>query len=211
GQAHHGHDRTFQHRFGAAFPHEVILNYKIRELQAKDLDPDLLKHFNRYQEVKKCWRKINGQWVLKDAAFVEYWNDALKQEVITVDLTNCLKNGGIVWGVFDEENKLIGFASLLAAAFGSKNQYRKLMQLHISHGYRNMGIGKKLFALCAQKAEKMGAEKLYISAHSSEESQAFYTKIGCTDALEIDQSSAEHEPYDRQMEYILGTSKHFSF
>ncbi len=77
------------------------------------------------------------------------------------------------------------------------------MQIHVSYEYRNKGVGKKLFTLCAKKAKSMGAKKLYISNHSSEESQFFYKNIGCIDAVEINQKLAKYEPYDRQMEFVL--------
>lgn len=108
----------------------------IKELSINDLTPNLLQHFNRYQEVRRC-------------------------------------------------------------------QYLQLMQIHVSYEHRSRGIGKKLFELCTEKAKAMGAAKLYISTHSSEESQVFYHKIGCMDAIEVNQKLAEHEPYDRQMEFVL--------
>ena len=57
--------------------------------------------------------------------------------------------------------------------------------------------------LRAAWAQAHGAQKLYISAHSAEESQAFYRSIGCIDALWISREHAEKEPYDCQMEYAL--------
>lgn len=175
----------------------------IRELTLADLQPDLLKQFNRYQEVKRCVRKVNGEWVLQDIAFLEQWDEQLKQEIIAEDFAPCIQGGGSVYGAFNEENELIGFASLLATPMGSHGQYRKLMQMHISYEYRGKGHGKALFLACAQKAKEMGAYKLYMSTHSAEESQAFYNKLGCVDAEELDEWSVTHEPYDRQMEYIL--------
>ena len=50
---------------------------------------------------------------------------------------------------------------------------------------------------------RQGAKKLYISAHSSKESQAAYKALGCVYATEIIPWIAEEEPYDVQMEYIL--------
>jgi len=174
-----------------------------RELTINDLHPDLLQHFNRYQEVRRCLRRENDKWVLKDISFVEQWDEPLKKEIVTVDFMNCLNSGGVVWGVFNERNELIAFASLLSDFFGSEGQYLQLMQIHTSYEYRNKGIGKELFKVSAEKARFLGAKKLYISTHSSEESQHFYEKIGCVDAQEINKKLAEHEPYDRQMEFIL--------
>ena len=49
----------------------------------------------------------------------------------------------------------------------------------------------------------MGVQKLYISAHSSKESQDAYRKLGCVHAKEIIPELAELEPCDAQMEYAL--------
>lgn len=179
-------------------------HYSILELSHSDLAPDLLKHFNRHQEVRRCFRQENGEWVLKDIdAFTEQWDEALREEIVRLDFTNCINAGGIVWAVYDSRNQVIAFASLLPELFGSSKQYLQLMQIHVSYEHRSKGIGKKLFERCADKARVMGARKLYISAHSSEESQLFYTKVGCFDASEINRKIAEYEPFDRQMEYVL--------
>ena len=179
------------------------LTYTTKELTLSDLYPDLLLHFNRHQEVRRCWRKENDKWVLKDISFTEQWSEEQRKEIVADDFTDCLKTGGFVWGVFNTNNELVAFASLLPDSFGSENQYLQLMQIHVSCEYRNAGIGKKLFNLCAQKAKQLGAKKLYISTHSSEESQRFYNSLGCVDAAEINKRIAEHEPYDRQMEFVL--------
>lgn len=59
--------------------------------------------------------------------------------------------------------------------------------IHVSEDFRGMGIGRKLFKIIADNAKDMGALKLYISAHSSVGSQAFYKSLGGTEALEIDE------------------------
>ena len=46
----------------------------------------------------------------------------------------------------------------------------------------------------------MEQKKLYISAHSAVESQAFYHKMGCAEAAVYNQSHVETEPYDCQLE-----------
>ena len=176
---------------------------EVKKLSKDDLHQGLLKHFNRYQEVKRVLRNEGDTWVLRDISFTEEWDDKLKQEIIDVDFTNCLGSGGFVWGVFNEENYLVSFSCLLSDFFGSEKQYLQLTQLHVSSDYRRMGIGGELFLVAAQKAKELGAKKLYISAHSSEESQRFYERLGCVDAIEINKELAEREPYDRQMEFLL--------
>ena len=180
-----------------------MTEFTARELTLADLHLNLLQRFNRYQEVQRCWRMENGNWMLKDISFIEQWDKDLKKEIVTDDFTNCLKSGGFVWGVFDNDNDLIAFVSLLSDFFGCENQYLQLMQIHVSYEYRCKGIGKVLFKLCAEKAKQLGAKKLYISTHSSEESQHFYKNIGCVDAQEVNKKLAEHEPHDRQMEFAL--------
>ena len=183
---------------------EVTVIYIVyKELSLNDLHLDLLLQFNRYQEVKRCWRKENDKWVLKDISFIENWDKELLNEIVTEDLTNCIKSGGFVWGAFNSNDDMIAWASLLSEFFGSSKQYLQLMQIHVSYEYRGKGIGKKLFQMCSQKAKQLGAKKLYISAHSSEETHLFYIGLGCTDATEINVKIAEYEPYDRQMEFTL--------
>ena len=75
--------------------------------------------------------------------------------------------------------------------------------MQVSTEYRNKGIGKQLFKLIADSARQLGAKKIYISAHSSEESQAFYRAVGSVDAVEINQVIARNDPFDCQMEYVL--------
>ncbi|MCD4712627.1 MAG: GNAT family N-acetyltransferase, partial [Clostridiales bacterium] len=107
-----------------------------------------------------------------------------------------------VFGAF-EENRLVGFASVENEYFGSKNEYLQLSSIHITNGSRGSGIGKKLFQLACESAKKSGAKKLYISAHSSKESKAFYDALGCVEAVEYNEKLVEMEPYDCQMEYLL--------
>lgn len=67
---------------------------------------------------------------------------------------------------------------------------------------RRKGIGKTLFLVAADWAGKQG-EKLYISAHSAVEGQAFYCPMGCVEASGYNQKHVETEPYDCQLEYVL--------
>lgn len=63
--------------------------------------------------------------------------------------------------------------------------------------------GRRLFTLGCEEAKKLGADRLYISAHSSKESQATYKALGCVHAQEINQELAQMEPCDVQLEYVL--------
>jgi N-acetylglutamate synthase-like GNAT family acetyltransferase len=178
-------------------------NYSIKRLNINDLHKNLLDDFNRYQKVNQCIRKENDQWIYKNISFTEQWDNKKRQEIIIEYFYDTIKNGGDVLGIFNKLNQLIGFSNLSAKLFGNKKQYIQLKQLHISYEYRNQGLGKKLFLLCIEKAKDLGAKKIYISTSSAKETQIFYEKMGCMDAIEINSELAEEEPCDRQMEYII--------
>jgi len=57
--------------------------------------------------------------------------------------------------------------------------------------------------MVCEEARRLGADKLYIAAHSSKESQAAYRALGCTPVEEINEELAAAEPFDVQMEYRL--------
>ena len=70
-------------------------------------------------------------------------------------------------------------------------------------GRCSITYGKALFYQACEEARRLGADKLYISAHSSKENQAAYKALGCVHAKEINPKLAEEEPCDVQLEYVL--------
>ena len=95
---------------------------------------------------------------------------------------------------------LKGFASVEPGPLGKDGAYRDLSSLHVSQELRGRGIGRRLFKLAREFAREQGAQKLYISAHSAVETQAFYRAMGCTEAQEYDPAHAQKEPCDCQLE-----------
>lgn len=161
---------------------------------------DSLDGFIRHQEVRECWRCVDGEWRLLPIAFTEEWNlSRLREEAAS--LMRAIAAGVPVIGAFDGD-ALVGFAQL-GEKLGSWKQYIELVGYHVSAPYRGQGIGRRLFAAVCDAARALGAEKLYISAHSSKESQAAYRALGCVHAAEVDVTRAEREPCDVQMEYVL--------
>ena len=171
-------------------------------LTEKNFNENSLDEFVRYQEVKECWRKNpNNENVLVSNAYVEDW-DLHRRKEVAREILNKIAGNGFAYGAF-YEGKVVGYILVSNEFFGSSNQYIELLMYHVSEPYRRRGIGKELFKLACDTAKEIGAKKLYISAHSSKESQAAYCKLGCIEAIEINQAIAENEPYDVQMEYIL--------
>ncbi len=172
-----------------------------QKLCKNHLHDEVLDKFNRYQKVSRCWRKQNDEWVLIDHPYIEDWDLEKKRNIVS-ELVNCVNNNGVVYGAIID-NTLIGFSCISADFFGKNNEYLELLMMQVSTEYRNKGIGKQLFKLIADSARQLGAKKIYISAHSSEESQAFYRAVGSVDAVVINQVIARNEPFDCQMEYVL--------
>lgn len=172
----------------------------IRPLRAEDTAADLLDTFIRRQAVTECWRKINGEWQLCPIAFIDDWDNARQQEK-TAEIINCLRDGKPVIGAF-ANGRLVGFA-MLGERLGSQGQYIDLSSFQVSAPWRGQGIGKRLFAAACDAARALGAEKLYISAHSARETQAAYHALGCVSAQEIDAAHVADEPCDVQLEYVL--------
>ena len=172
-----------------------------RKIMMEELSMELFAHFNRHQVVTKCWRKRDGEWTIADAPFIDDWS---REDYQT--LTDCLKNtlttGGLVYGAF-ADGKLKGFVSVEAEFFGKKKEYLDLTSIHVSEEMRGLGIGRELFFEAKRWAIAKGAGKLYISAHSAGESQAFYKNMGCVQAEECSAAHVEKEPFDCQLEYVL--------
>lgn len=172
----------------------------IKQLEFSDLHPNILEHFNRYENVSHYWKNTSQIRELKEVSYIRDWD--INKKIWAVNyLTECIKQGSIVVGAFDE-NKLIGFVQIGNKLYGSVQQYINLDLLIISNECRHQGIGRRLFMSAVEKAIFFNAKSLYISAHSSEGSIAFYKKMGCKDAQEII-SELIDTPDDWQLEYTL--------
>lgn len=175
---------------------------RLEGLTERNFTGHSLDGFVRHQEVTQCWRCVDGQWTLLPIRFTEDW-DLAECRRIAKHIAEGLSAGSIVgFGAFDGE-AMVGYVTVGTARFGSKGQYVQLVEFEVSEGYRGRKIGKRLFALGCGAASALGAEKLYISAHSSMESQAAYRALGCVHAQEINAALAQAEPCDVQMEYRL--------
>lgn len=174
---------------------------QFRWISADMLCRDLFNDFIRRQVVTQCWRKENGQWVIKDVPFIDDWGE--KEYAFLVScLRNTLRTGGFVYGAF-VQGKLKGFVSVEAGLLGGAQKYLDLSSIHVSQDLRGQGIGKALFLAAKEWARQQGAGKLYISAHPAVETQAFYKKMGCVEAEVYNQKHVEKEPCDCQLECRL--------
>lgn len=195
-----------------------MITYRV--LTAAEIDRALFKGFIRHQVVTDCWRKVDGAWVVKPDPFVDDWSEADYQTLVAC-LKNTVETGGFVCGAFAGEEcvcgasaccpssgrpadeVLKGFASVEAGLFGGDQRYLDLSSLHVSEDMRGRGIGTELFSRAKEWARAAGAGKLYISAHSAVESQAFYRAMGCVEAQVHNERHVAAEPFDCQLECAL--------
>ncbi len=176
-----------------------MIEYRI--LQAEEICRELFGHFIRRQIVTKCWRKENGKWIIKDAPFIDDWTEK-DYRILIICLKTTIHTNGFVCAAFYDK-KLKGFVSVESEIFGDEQKYCDLSCIHVSEEMRNKGIGRTLFFAAKEWAKRKGAKKLYISAHSAIESQAFYKSMGCVEAEVYNQKHVEAEPYDCQLECSL--------
>ncbi len=176
-----------------------MIVYKV--LCASDISPGFFDGFIRTQVVSDCYRKVNGEWIIKHEPFIDDWSPEEYDRLIAY-LKNNVESGGYVSGAFIY-GKLKGFVSVEPKLFGTRQEYLDLSNIHVSLDMRGQGIGKHLFGMAKSYAKSHGAAKLYISAHSAVESQAFYKAMGCTEAMEYNMKLVKMEPFDCQLEYVL--------
>ena len=174
---------------------------KFERLTKLNFNEYSLDAFVRHQDVTECWRLVHGEWKLMNIEFVEEW-DLEECRSIARNISENLDGNIIGFGAF-EDNTVVGYITIGTESFGSRDQYVQLVEFEVSEGFRGRKIGKRLFELGCDAARGLKAEKLYISAHSSKESQAAYKALGCVHAEEINRKLAEEEPCDVQMEYVL--------
>lgn len=172
-----------------------------RSLSADEICRELFRSFRRRQAVTKCRRREGGIWVVKDAPFVDDWSEADYQTLVSC-LKNTASTGGVVYAALSDR-ALKGFASVEPTLFGGSQRYLDLSSIHVSEELRGRGVGTVLFRLAMAWARGHGAGKLYISAHSAVESQAFYEKMGCVEAEAYHQPHVDAEPFDCQLERAL--------
>ncbi|NBD22253.1 GNAT family N-acetyltransferase [Paenibacillus glycinis] len=170
-------------------------------LRLDDVWTEMLDSFERFQKTTKVLFKDRDKWVEIEDSFEDNWSLERKREIVE-HFTETIKNGGAVV-IAKEGARLIGFAVIEAVPFGSRSIYRELSFLHVTCPARGRKAGKSLFLKAKEVAKSLGAEKLYIGAHPSVETQHFYRTMGCVHAAEINERIYQREVRDIQLEVAL--------
>ena len=164
---------------------------RIELLSAENFKQDSLDNYHRKQDVKKVYRKLGGEYILEDCVYTEDWNMEKRRSV-----AKDISGDDYVTYLAIENDEVVGFVGLKKGLIES---YMILDMMQVSAACRGQGIGRKLFDSGKEEARKAGAEALYISACSSEETIAFYKAMGAELADCPIKEIAEEEPYDLQM------------
>lgn len=127
-----------------------------RTLSAGELNRELFRFFIRHQVVTKCWRRDQGEWLIRDAPFVDDWSEE-DYDFFIACLGNTINAGGLVLGAFFE-GKLKGVASVEPELFGGEHWYLDLSSIHVSEDMRGRGMGAALFAAAKDWARAHGGK-----------------------------------------------------
>ena len=164
---------------------------KIELLSETNFCLESLDSYNRKQNVNKVYRRIDGEYALVECKYTEDWDLSQKRSV-----AKQISSDDYITYIGLENDKVVGFIGLLKKLNGP---YMILDMMQVSSECRGQGVGRRLFELGKAEAIKAGAQALYISACSSEETIAFYRAMGSGLASIPIKELAEKEPYDLQM------------
>lgn len=166
------------------------------ELLSKDnFNKTSLDNYVRTHEVKRVYRKREGEYVLVDYSYTEEWDMEERREI-----AETISGDDYITYLAFEDKEVIAFLALKKELV-EENMILDMM--YVSGLCRGQGIGRKLFNLARKEAKKAGAKALYISACSSEETIAFYEAMGAKLTNQPIKEMAEKEPYDLQMTCLL--------
>lgn len=164
---------------------------KIELLSETNFCLESLDLYNRKQNVNKVYRRIDGEYTLVECKYTEDWDLNQKRSV-----AKQISSDDYIAYIALENDKVVGFIGLLREL---KGPYMILDMMQVSSECRGKGVGRQLFEVGKEEARKAGAEALYISACSSEETIAFYRAMGSDLASNPIKEIAEEEPFDLQM------------
>ena len=159
-----------------------------------------LRKIDRSEIITHIYHYVNGKLLLRE----EYYNllgwDQTELNNLLKRLYIIFDRGGTFYGAFNNSS-MIGLVSLNNQFIGKNKDQLQIVSLHVSKNFRKKGIGKALFDIAKEKAKKLGAKKLYISATPSKNTVEFYMQLGCKLAKEINKELFELEPEDIHLEF----------
>ena len=132
---------------------------------------------DRREMVDNVYTFEHGELVLRPETYdMQGWPSG-EPELYTPILMDCFDRGGVFLGAFDEGG-LIGVVALDSVFIGRGKDQLQLKFLHVSRSHRRKGLGRLLFEQAVERARKLGARRLYISATPSENTVDSYLHLG---------------------------------
>ena len=158
-----------------------------RAMTVDDLHIHMMDEFDRHQEITHIVRKSGRVKKLREPR-VEDWTEGNKKASVSNFIYHVYFRqfyGGEpkVFAAF-RGDQVVGFAHWRYLEdqnlkWGKEKDFAILDRLFVSRECRRMGLGRRLFNLCAEAARAEGAHMMYISTEPAIETQAFYRSLGC--------------------------------
>jgi GNAT superfamily N-acetyltransferase len=160
---------------------------------------------DRSETIERVYHLVHGALTLTNQHIeVKGWPPG-EAEIYKPILERCADLGGWLFALFDGA-ALIAMVAIDNRWLGSRGDQLQLEFLHVGRSYRGQGIGQRLFRRAAEVARGRGAQRLYITATSSEHTIDFYRRLGCRLASELDPELLALEPEDIHLECDLISS-----
>ncbi|MGN0325902.1 MAG: GNAT family N-acetyltransferase [Lachnospiraceae bacterium] len=137
-------------------------------LTEKNFQLNALDTYDRKQEVKKVYRKKDGEYILVDCQYIEDWDLEKKRRVAK----SISSDEYISFLALDGRN-VVGFISLLK---NLKNEYMILDLMQVSNLYRGNGIGRALF-IFGKEEEKRLVRKHCTYQHVLQKKPSHFTEL----------------------------------
>ena len=170
-------------------------NIEIKLVDTGNFTESSMDSFDRFQEVRNIYRIENGRLVLKNHPFTESWSFERRRE----KAAEILSGRYVTFCAFDGDT-VVGEIMLIPEL----NMYRLIIDsFHVSRDCRRSGIGRRMIETVKDYAKNRGAEALYASCCSSEETITFYMAMGFRPSAHPIPFYVENEPFDIQMELKL--------
>jgi predicted N-acetyltransferase YhbS len=165
----------------------------IRDLARNEIED--IWSIDRREVIENVYHLEHGSLVLRPEHYdMQGWPPG-EAELYTPLLQESFDRGGWFCGAFDKA-RLVGVAILDNKFIGRDKDQLQLKFMHVSRGYRKLGLGRQLFDLARDKARQQGAKRMYISATPSENTVNFYLRRGAVVTNEPDPQLFALEPED---------------
>ncbi|MHB1317150.1 MAG: GNAT family N-acetyltransferase [Anaerolineae bacterium] len=150
----------------------------IRPLTGDDIGRWL--EIDRRELIEAVYYLEDGTLVLRPERYdVQGWfQPADELERMTIDLKARCAQGAFCVAAWDSD-RIAGVIVLDNTWLGPQHDQLQLSLLHVSHDYRDQGLGARLFEIARSEARRRGARDMYVSATPSEHTVRFYLGRGC--------------------------------